>query len=260
LWGVPIFYIFSMIKAIILEDEQHSRQMLYEMLTDHFKNITVLAVCENGEEAKLAIEEHRPDLVFSDIELEKDSAFDMLQQLDTIDFEVIFTTAYEKYALQAIKFSALDYLIKPFGINELTHAIRHYQIKLNKSRPDRQFEVLFHNLKGIQKDSKKIALPTLNGLRVVSLKEIIRCQADANYTTFFFAIEKKIVVARTLKEFEDLFSDYDFIRVHNSHLINLHHVVKYTRGEGGVVTMSDGAEVDVSRRKKEEFLQRLVQL
>src|ERR1700748_681939 len=138
-----------MIGAIILEDEQQSRQLLHEMLTDHFKNIRVLAVCENAEEARIAINEYHPDIVFSDIELEKGSVFDMLQQLETIDFEVIFTTAYEKYALQAIKFSALDYLLKPFGIADLDNAIKHYQERLNKNQSARQFDVLFHNLKGI---------------------------------------------------------------------------------------------------------------
>lgn len=249
-----------MIRAIILEDEQRSRQLLHDMLTEHFKDITVLAVCENVEEAVIAIGVHHPDLLFSDIELEQNSAFDMLQRLKTIDFEVIFITAYEKYAIQAIKFSALDYLLKPFGINELTSAINHYQIKLNKKQSAHQFEVLFHNLKSIQADSKKIALPALDGLKVFPIKEIIRCQADANYTTFFFTAEKKMIVTKTLKEFEELLNDYNFIRIHNSHMINLDHVVKYTKGEGGVVTLSDGSEIDVSRRKKEEFLQRLANL
>jgi two-component system LytT family response regulator len=249
-----------MIKAILLEDEQHSRQLLYEMLTEHFKNIEVLAVCENTEDAAIAIARHHPDLVISDIELDNNSVFDMLQSLRSIDFEVIFTTAHEKYALQAIKFSALDYLLKPFGLDDLTNAINQYQIKLNKRQSARQFEVLFHNLKGLQNDTKKIALPTLNGLQVVSLKDIVRCQAEANYTIFFFGLAKKMVVTKSLKEFEDLLVDYDFIRVHNSHLINLNHIVKYTKGEGGVVAMSDGSEVDVSRRKKEEFLQRLAKL
>lgn len=133
----------------------------------------------------------------------------MLRQLDNIDFEVIFITAYEKYALQAIKFSALDYLLKPFGIADLTNAIHNYQEKLTKIQSSRQFEVLFHNLKGLQTDSKKIALPTFNGLQVVSLKDIVRCQADANYTTFFFVVEKKMLVTRTLKEFEELLNEYD---------------------------------------------------
>ena len=249
-----------MIKAILLEDEHHSRQLLCEMLTEHFENISVLAVCENTEEAAIAIARHHPDLVISDIEFGNSSVFDMLQGLHSIDFEVIFTTAHEKYALQAIKFSALDYLLKPFNLDDLTNAIDRCQIKLNEKQSARRFEVLFYNLKGLQKDTKKIALPILNGLQVVSLKDIVRCQAEANYTIFFFVDEKKMIVTKSLKEFEDLLVDYDFMRVHNSHLINLNHIVKYRKGEGGVVAMSDGSEVDVSRRKKEEFLQRLGKL
>jgi two-component system LytT family response regulator len=249
-----------MIKAIIIEDEESSSTLLVDMLAEHFENITVLAVCDSAEEAKQALEIHRPDLVFSDVELDNDSVFDVLEQFTPIDFEVIFTTAYEKYAIQAIKFSALDYLLKPFGVDDLASAINHYQERKNKYQPARQFEVLFHNLRGIKASAKKIALPTLNGLKVVALKEVVRCQADANYTTFFFTGENKMMVTKTLKEFEELLDEYDFIRVHNSHLINLNHVAKYTKGEGGVVTMSDGAEVDVSRRKKEEFLQRLNKL
>ena len=246
-----------MIRTIIIEDEQRSRQMLYEILAKQFKNITVLAACENADEGKQAIQELHPDLVFSDIELKEKSAFDMLQQLETIDFEVIFTTAYEKYAIRAIKFSALDYLLKPFCTEDITNAVNHYQTKQHKRQSNHQFDVLFHNLKGIQKGSKKIALPTTNGLLIISLKEIIQCQADVNYTLFFTIDKKKVVVTKTLKEFEELLEDYDFIRVHNSHLINLAHVEKYIKGEGGMVIMSDGSKVDVSRRKKDEFLNRL---
>lgn len=249
-----------MIKAIIIEDEQRSREILRNMLNQHFKNIAVLAVCASAEEGKAAIKTYQPDLVFSDIELEKSSAFDMLQQLDNIDFEVIFTTAYERYAIQAIKFSALDYLLKPFSVSDLSEALNHYQQKQNKKQATHQFDALFHNLKHMQKDSKKIALPTLNGLVVIYLKEIIRCQADVNYTTFFMTGKNQLVIAKTLKEFEELLNEYDFMRVHNSHLINLNHVKKYTKGEGGIITMVDGSEVDVSRRKKNEFLKRLAEL
>ena len=234
--------------------------MLHEMLTRHFKNLSVLAVCGTADEGKTAITEFHPDLVFSDIELDKSSAFDMLRELGTIDFEVIFTTAYEKYAIQAIKFSALDYLLKPFGLDDVTEALNQYQQKQNKKQSAHQFDALFHNLKDIQKDKKKIALPTLNGLQVIPLNEIIRCQAEVNYTYFFLAAKNKIMVTKTLKDFEELLNDYDFIRVHNSHLINLNHVKKYSRGEGGTVTMSDGTEVEVSRRKKDEFLKRLAEL
>lgn len=249
-----------MIRTVIIEDEPRSRQMLYEMLTKQFANITVLAVCENAEEGKLAIEDFQPDLVFSDIELKESSAFEMLQQLEAINFEIIFTTAYEKYAVRAIKFSALDYLLKPFGLDEVTNAVNQYQTKQYKKQSTHQFDVLFQHLKGIQKGSKKIALPTTNGLLIISLNEIIQCQADVNYTLFFTVDKKKVVVTKTLKEFEELLEDYDFIRVHNSHLINLTHVEKYIRGEGGIAVMSDGSKVDISRRRKDEFLKRLKEM
>jgi two-component system LytT family response regulator len=149
-----------MIKTIIIEDEAHSRDILSNMLQQHFKNVEVLAVCKNTEEGKIAIESLHPDLVLTDIELEKNAAFDMLQELSKIDFEVIFTTAHERYALQAIKFSALDYLLKPFSLEDLSTAIKRYEEKKDKQQSAGQFNTLFYNLKHIQKDAKKIALPT----------------------------------------------------------------------------------------------------
>ncbi|MFI5219766.1 MAG: LytR/AlgR family response regulator transcription factor [Bacteroidia bacterium] len=249
-----------MIKAIIIEDEERSREALKDMLTQQFRNVHVLAACGNINEGITAIKEHKPDLVFSDIELEQHTAFEMLQQIEKIDFEIIFTTAYEKYAIQAIKFAALDFLLKPFSISDLMEAMNRYFDKHNKHQTTHQFEALFHNLKHVQKDSKKIALPTLNGLSIIPLKEIIRCEADVNYTNFFLVSKQKIMVSKTLKEYEELLDEFDFSRVHGSHLINLHHVKNYTRGEGGTVTLSDGSHVDVSRRKKDEFLKRLAEI
>ena len=230
---------------------------MHSMLLNHFNDVEVLAVCSNIEEGKAAIEGLRPDLVLSDIELGEQQVFDMLRKLNNIDFEIIFTTAHEHYAIKAIKFSALDYLLKPFSVEDLSEAIDHYRQKKDRKQSSLQLQSLFHNLKHIEKDSKKIVLPTQSGYEILPVKEIIRCRADINYTTFYLLNGSKMVVSKTLKEFEDLLNEYDFIRVHNSHLINLHHIKNYTRGEGGVVTMSDGTEVDVSRRKKEEFLKRL---
>ncbi len=249
-----------MIKVIIIEDEKNSRDILESMLLRHFKNIEILAVCKNAEEGRTAIENLHPDLALTDIELEQKPVFEMLQQLSSINFEIIFITAYEQYAIQAIKFSALDYLLKPFSLEDLSAAIKRYELKKDKQQSAQQYDALFHNLKHLQKDAKKIALPSSNGLIIVPVKEIIRCEAGINYTNFFLTTKQRILVAKTLKEFEDLLNDYDFVRVHNSHLINLHHIKSYTRGEGGTVTMSDGSEVDVSRRKKEEFLKRLAAL
>jgi two-component system LytT family response regulator len=249
-----------MIKVIIIEDEMHSRDVLTNLLQEHFKDVQVMAVCKTAEEGKTAIEDLQPDLLLTDIELENKAVFEMLQELNNMNFEIIFTTAHEKYAIQAIKFSAIDYLLKPFSLEDLSAAIKRYEQKKYKQQSSGQFDALFHNLKHIQKDAKKIALPTSNGLTIVPLKEIIRCEADVNYTNFFLATKHKMLVSKTLKEFEELLNEYDFIRVHNSHLINLHHVKNYIRGEGGIVTMTDGTEVDVSRRKKEEFMKRLAAL
>ena len=161
-----------------------------DMLQQHFKNVEVIAVCKNNEEAKSAIENLDPDLVLSDVELQGETVFTMLQQLSNINFEIIFTTGYDRYAIQAIKFSALDYLLKPFSKEDLSEAINHYQQKQNKKQSSQQFDALFHNLKHFQKDLKKITLPTSNGLTVYPVKEIIRCQAEINYTNFFLDLKK----------------------------------------------------------------------
>ena len=139
----------------------------------------------------------------------------MLKQLSSVNFEIIFTTAFDKYAIQAIKFSALDYLLKPFSKEDLAEAVTHYQKKQTKQQSSQQFDALFHNLRHIQKDSKKIALPTSSGLTIIPVKEIIRCQAEVNYTNFFLTTKNKMLVTKTLKEYEELLNEYEFIRVHN---------------------------------------------
>ncbi|MFT3703198.1 MAG: LytTR family DNA-binding domain-containing protein [Agriterribacter sp.] len=249
-----------MIKVVIIEDEENSRVLLHNMLNQHFKNIEVLALCSNNEEAKLAINNLQPDLVLTDVELGNTSVFSLFEELSSINFDVIFITAFEKYAIRAIKFSALDYLLKPFSKEDLSEALNHYLQKQKRQQSFQQFETLFHNLRNMQNDSKKIALPTSKGLVVLPVKDIIRCQAEINYTTFFLSTKTKLLVTKTLKEYEELLHDYNFIRVHNSHLINLNHVKNYSRGEGGTVTMSDASIIEVSRRKKDEFLRRLASL
>lgn len=250
-----------MIKVVIIEDEELDRTMLLDSLAKHCPDVEVLAACDNAKEGKAAIQKYHPDLVFTDVELDRKKVFDMLKELGDVDFEVIFVTSHRKYAIQAIKLSALDYLKKPFTVAELTTALNTYrQKRKNKQSPKPQLDALAHNLSNGSPDSKKIVLPTSNGRTVVFVKDIIRCQSDANYTTFFLTNKNKMVVARTLGDFEELLNDYGFSRVHASHLINLHHVKNYIRGEGGSVMMDDGSEVKVSRRKKDEFLSRLGKL
>ena len=245
-----------MTKAILIEDDDKSRQQLVNILSQHFKDIHVVAVCKNNGEAKLAVIQHKPDLVITDIELEDEPVFNMLQQLKDIQFDIIFTTAHDKYAIQAIKFAALDYILKPFGKDELQHAIEQYHQKQNVKQSAQQLQTLFHNFNHLQKDQKKIALPTTKGYEIFPVKEVIRCEALANYTNFFTSAKNKLTVTKTLKEYEELLQDYDFFRVHHSHLINLNHVKKFLKKDN-TVEMSDGSVVDVSRRKKEEFLGKL---
>lgn len=244
-----------MIKAIIVDDEKKFSDSLNEMITEIFQDkLVVLARCKSVKEAVHAIKIHRPHLVFLDIEMPPGNGFQVLEQIEDKNFEVIFTTAFDQYAVKAIKFSALDFLLKPFGVDDLSAALKRYDEKTLKDKTQKQYEVLLHNLKNVSDPARKIALPTLNGFSVVSLSEIVRCQADNNYTDFHFTNKTKNVISKPLKEFEELLEEHHFFRVHQSHLINLRHVVNYTKGEGGTVRMSDGSEIEVSRRKKDEFL------
>ncbi|MEO8209834.1 MAG: LytTR family DNA-binding domain-containing protein [bacterium] len=213
-----------------------------------------MAKCKNVKEAVHAIKLHHPDLVFLDIEMPPDNGFQVLEALEDKNFEIIFTTAFDQYAIKAIKFSALDFLLKPFGANDLIEAMKRYDEKIKKEISQKQYEVLLYNLKNVSDPAKRIALPTLNGFNVVSLSDIVRCKADNNYTDFYFTNKTKTVVSKPLKEFDDLLEDHSFLRIHQSHLINLQHVVNYSKGEGGTVKMSDGSVIEVSRRKKDEFL------
>lgn len=246
-----------MIKALIIDDEQSCIDVLYSMLRENFRNIDVLTTCRSVEDGKRAILEYQPQLIFLDVEIADRTGFDLLQELNSIDFEVIFTTAHVKYALTAIKFSALDYLLKPCTLSDLTAALDRYKEKEHKARSVNQFEALFHNIKNMQKDTKKIALPSSNGLELVFIQDIIRLVSDGNYTTFHLKNKQKILVSKTIKEYEEMLEEVGFFRVHNSHIVNLHYVKNYIKGEGGIVKMEDGSEIDVSRRKKEDFLKAL---
>ncbi len=250
-----------MIRAILIDDEQHCRDTLSSMLEKHFSDkIDLLAQCSTVEEGVMAIRKQKPRLIFLDVEIGNSTGFNLLEQLDDFNFDVIFTTAHNHYAMQAIKFSALDYLLKPFGVEDMNEALGRLEQKINSHDANEQFRTLFENLKKINNPNKKLALPTLNGINFVPVQDIIRCESDVNYTTFFLTNKNKIVVAKTLKEFEEILDDYNFFRVHNSHLINLVHIKNYVKGEGGIVTMIDDSSVDVSRRRKEEFLKRLSEL
>jgi two-component system, LytTR family, response regulator len=245
------------IKAIIVDDEAKSRSTLQSLVERHCPNVSVMDMADSVASALSSIEQHQPQLLFLDIEMPHGSGFTLLEKIKNPSFHVIFTTAYDHYAIKAIKFSALDYLLKPVDVDELTAAVNKIEEKQKsekKQLPD--FELLLSNLK-TKGASAKIAIPTFEGLQMVDAKDIIKCTAAESYTHITLMNGTRITVSRILKEYEELLSDLNFFRVHNSCLVNLAHVVKYIKGEGGYVIMSDGESVEVSRRKKNELLSRL---
>jgi two-component system LytT family response regulator len=252
----------SEIKAIIVDDEQHCIDALQTMLQKKCPEVTVLGGVNSVKEARDLIEALQPDVVFLDVEMPHQNGFELLKLFDKITFDVIFTTAYEQYALKAIKFNALDYLLKPFSVKELQDAISKCVSRRNGQSGEQQtspIEVFLQNMKTLHQTHKKIALPTINGLVFMPVQNIVRCESTGNYTRIFFTDKKNLMVSRPLKEFEELLTDVDFFRVHNSHLINLQQMQSYIQGEGGFALMSDGTQVEVSRRRKADFLKKAMQ-
>ena len=247
-----------MIRAIIIDDEEHCINRLSTLINEYCgANVQVVESCDSVEQGLTCIRKLHPDLVFLDVEIHDKTGFDLLKQVNKIDFNLIFTTAFDKYAVQAFRFSAIDYLLKPIEPSDLVQAVERVKEKISKEEISAKIEVLFHNLKNIQGVSKRINVPTMNGLVFLHVDEIIRCQSDINYTTIFLKNKQKLLVAKTLKEFEELLTEYNFFRVHNSHLINLAYIKSYNKGKGGFVSMIDNSEIEVSTRRKEEFLKKL---
>jgi two-component system, LytTR family, response regulator len=247
-----------MINAIIIDDEAHCVSQLCSFLHEYYEeNLQVAGTFQSVKEGITGILKLQPDLVFLDVQMDDKTGFDLLKEIPEINFEIIFTTAYEKYAVQAFKFSAIDYLLKPLDADDLVSAVNKVIKKISGSDTSQKINALFHNLQNHQ-SSKKISIPTLDGLIFLDTNDIIRCQSHINYSILFLKDKQKITVAKTLKEFEELLSDYNFYRVHNSHLINLAYIKKYNKGKGGSIFMSDHSEVEVSSRRKEGLLKRLL--
>lgn len=244
-----------MIRAIIIDDEQEGRNTIFNILNNFCENITIVAQAENVAEGVNMMNTQKPDVVFLDIQMPDGTGFDLLEKIEKVEFQVIFVTAYDQYALKAIKFSALDYILKPVDPQLLIDAVG----KIKKPENDIQtisnkINTLLRNKNGFE----RITLPTFEGFRFINLKDIIRCESDNNYTQFYLNSGEKILVTKTLKEYDDNLSDLDFVRVHQSHLVNTKFVDRYIKGDGGTIIMADGAEVEVSRRRKEEFLSRMM--
>jgi len=237
-----------MIRTVVIEDEEHSRNMLMEMLRDHCRQLNVVGNADSVKTGLTAIAEQRPELVFLDIELQSETSFEILEKLPEINFELVFTTAFDHYALKAIKFCAIDYLLKPIDLSELQIAVAKAEKRLNREYLNKNLEVLVNNLKSSSQNNHRIALSTLEGLLFVNVSDIIYCESSGPYTHFIFKYADKIITSKHLKEYEDLLSGYDFFRIHKSYLVNLNEIKKYIRGEGGQIIMSNGAALNVSKQ------------
>lgn len=244
--------------AIIIDDDEFCCFHLQDIIRHKTNNVEVLAVCNNAEDALGKIMTLSPDVVFLDIEMPGGmSGFDLLKKLPAINFEIIFTTAHEYYAIRAIRFSAVDYLVKPIDTTALQEAISRVIEKRTK-RSDASMWQMEVVTEGKMKLGN-LAIPTMEGLVFIALQDIIYCEGSDKYTKIFLADRKMIMSSRTLGGFEELLETHGFFRIHKSHIINLRHMKKYLRGEGGQVCMADGTTLDVSRRRKDELLKMVAQ-
>jgi len=240
-------------KAIIIDDESRGRQALRQKLESYCPTVSVVGEAANGPEGIGLIEAQGPDIVFLDIEMPGMNGFDMLQRLSSRRFHLVFTTAYDQYAIRAIKYAALDYLLKPVDVEELQAAVARIGREREPNHVDIRLEALLQNLSGTM-PQRKIAVPTMDGLLFFDMSDIVFLKADSNYTSIHLLNRPPVVASRTLGDFEELLPTELFFRPHNSYLINLNHIKRYLKGDGGQVEMVNGEYVDVSRRKKEEFL------
>ncbi len=242
-----------MITTIIIDDEPKGRMALREKLAAYCPNVQVVAEASNGKEALVLIQQHYPQLIFLDIEMPVMNGFEMLNSIKEKTFHIIFTTAYDQYAIKAIKYAAFDYLLKPVDIEELRLAIAKIETIENKNL-GKQVELMQQNLQQPKRNFNKLAVPSLDGLLFFEVSSIVHLEAHSNYTVIHFTNHPKITASKTLKEFEELLPTDIFFRLHHSHIVNLQYIKRYIKGEGGQVELENGAFVDVSRRKKEEFL------
>ena len=248
-----------MIKAVIIDDEQHSIDTLKWKLENYCPDVEVLASFDSPAEGITYLKSNPPNLLFLDIEMPMLNGFDVLEELGRdLPFDIIFITAYDNFGIQAVKFSALDYLLKPVQNRELKEAIDKHLKKAMQKIPSEQIEVLLNNVHAEKKGKVgKIALASKESIEFVDPHQIVCCEANSNYTTIYLAEGRKKVISKTLKEFEDMLSLYDFFRPHNSFLVNLRRVNEFIRGDGGYLVMENKMKIPVSKNKREELMELL---
>ena len=250
------------LRAVIIDDEANARQALTNMLQFVAPEVVICGEAKNVDLGIELINTEKPNLVFLDIQMPGKTGFDLLSSFDKLDFGVIFTTAYQEYALKAFRFSAIDYLLKPIDPDELQEAVKKYKGMIAEV-DKKQLEILQEHLASptiIENKTRKpnlnqrIALPSSEGVHFINLSDIIQCESLGSYTKFHLMNGQKIVVSKLLKDYEEILDNFHFFRVHQSNIINLEHIKRYVKGDGGQIWMVDNAEIEVSRRRKEEFL------
>lgn len=257
-----------MIKSVIIEDEEKGRELLFNLLTNYCPNVKVVDMADSVKSGLAAIQKHKPDLIFLDIIMPDESGFELLEHIKDMDVEVIFTTAYDQYAIKAIRFSALDYLLKPIDVAELQNALKKVEDKLKNNMNQETFNEslkIFLENANTHPHKMKLGLPTQSGIKFVTIENILFCKAEGNYSLIYFKEKKEQeIVTRTLKELEELLTEFNFCRLHRSYLINLNHIKEYRRinhssdidGDGGCVVMTNESKIPVSRDKRKVLLAR----
>ena len=245
------------ITTLIVDDEQDSRETLRAYIGKYCPQLSILAECANIQEARASILKEKPQLVFLDIEMPHGNAFDLLEQWGEIDFEIIFITAFSQYAVQAFNLSAAHYLLKPVDIEELENAVAIVEKSLAQKEKLSHANILLENMAVMHSQNRKLVLPLMEGFEVVKMAEILYCEAEDNFTCFFFADGRKTLICRNLKFYEKALDSFGFFRVHRSHIINLDYVKRYIKGKGGSIILENGKEIQVSNNRKTELIERI---
>lgn len=249
----------SMLKAIIVDDEAINREVLARMIGKFCPDVEVVGSAQNIVESVFLIRDHHPDVVFLDIEMPGEDGFSLFTHFEKPEFRVVFTTAHADYAIKAIKFAALDYLLKPIDFNELKLAVAKVRESIQNGEGNNLLEKQINVLKESRTidnfDFKRIALPSADGVEFYNVAKILRCEAMRSYSTFHFEDGSKVLVSKPLSEFEKLLTECNFIRIHKSNMVNMAHVIKFVKSDGGYVVLSDNSEIAVASRRKHEVMQ-----
>ncbi|MGC3944636.1 MAG: LytTR family DNA-binding domain-containing protein [Chryseolinea sp.] len=242
-----------MIKTVLIDDEKNALEMLEWQLQTYCPQVQILALCDSADKGIDAIQLHKPELLFLDIEMPRKNGFDVLMSFPDPAFETIFTTAYNQFAIRAFRFAALDYLLKPIDADDLVSALKRYDRK-SDGRFKQQFDILMAHYRKPDTLPGKVSFATQQAVHFIKPETILYCESDGNYSTLFFSDATKLVVSKTLKEVEEVLTHYNFQRIHNSYIINLKHVSRYVKADGGSIEMTNGTQLPVSRQRKDEVM------